>query len=135
MIANTYGVSGANSGLVERRTTVNVWTTPRPEASTHGRGLPEPIARRITHALHGVVEAADFREHADSDGFIPKWLSGAAWAAEDVFQVKILLYQTPFYSTLTFKFDGERLLLDTEYNVSFGPRKLPQLIGQRTSSR
>jgi len=45
-------------------------------------GLPEPIARRITHALHGVVEAADFREHADSDGFIPKWLSGAAWAAE-----------------------------------------------------
>jgi len=65
----------------------------------------------------------------------PSLATSAAWAAEDVFQVKILLYQTPFYSTLTFKFDGERLLLDTEYNVSFGPRKLPQLIGQATASR
>ncbi len=53
-----------------------------------------------------------------------------AWSANDVFQTKILLYQTPYYATLTFKFEGDRVLLDTEYNVSFGPRKLPQLIGQ-----
>ncbi|HEX3229222.1 MAG TPA: serine hydrolase [Pyrinomonadaceae bacterium] len=55
-------------------------------------------------------------------------ISGA-WSASNVFQVKILLYQTPYYSTLTFKFDGDRVLLDTEYNVSFGPRNLPQLVG------
>ena len=65
----------------------------------------------------------------------PSLATSAAWPAEDVLQVKILLYQTPFYSTLTFKFDGERLLLDTEYNVSFGARNLPQLIGQVTLSR
>jgi hypothetical protein len=35
---------------------------------------------------------------------------------------------------LTFRFDGDRLLLDREYNVSFGPTSQPELIGQSTSS-
>jgi len=65
----------------------------------------------------------------------PLLATSGAWPAGDVFQVKILLYQTPFYSTLTFKFEGDRVLFDTEYNVSFGPRNLPQLIGQAASSR
>jgi len=65
----------------------------------------------------------------------PLLASSGAWTASDVFQVKVLLYQTPFYSTLTFRFDGDRVLFDTEYNVSFGPRNLPQLAGQMTSSR
>lgn len=60
----------------------------------------------------------------------PLLATSGAWSASDVLQVKILLYQTPYYSTLTFKFDGDRVLLDTEYNVSFGPRNLPQLIGR-----
>jgi len=65
----------------------------------------------------------------------PLLATSGAWSASDVFQVKILLYQTPYYSTLAFKFDGDRLLLDTEYNVSFGPRNLPQLIGRAASSQ
>jgi hypothetical protein len=60
----------------------------------------------------------------------PLLATSGAWPAGNVFLVKILLYQTPYYSTLTFKFDGDRVLLDTEYNVSFGPRNLPQLVGQ-----
>lgn len=60
----------------------------------------------------------------------PLLASSGGWTANDVLQTKILLYQTPYYATLTFKFEGDRVLLDTEYNVSFGPRNLPQLIGQ-----
>jgi tripartite-type tricarboxylate transporter receptor subunit TctC len=45
-------------------------------------GLPAPIVRRINHALHGLVEAAEFRDHADTHGFVPKWLSGTSWTAE-----------------------------------------------------
>jgi len=63
----------------------------------------------------------------------PLLATSGAWSASDVFQVKTLLYQTPFYSTMTFKFDGDRVLLDTEYNVTFGPRNLPQLVGQTAS--
>ena len=44
--------------------------------------------------------------------------------------LKLIAPQTPYYSTLTFRFDGERLILDGEYNVSFGPTKLPQLEGR-----
>ena len=56
--------------------------------------------------------------------------TSGAWTSPDTFTVKIVLYETPFYSTLNFKFDGDRVLLDSEHNVSFGPTKLPQLTGR-----
>lgn len=52
-----------------------------------------------------------------------------AWTAENTFTVKLVLSETPYYSTLNFKFEGDRLLFDSEHNVFFGPTKLPQLIG------
>ena len=61
----------------------------------------------------------------------PLAATSGAWTAPDTFTVKIVLYQTPFYSTLNFKFDGDRVLIDGEHNVSFGPTKLPQLTGHR----
>lgn len=65
----------------------------------------------------------------------PLVAASGAWSANDVFNVKLVLYQTPFYSALTFKFAGEQLLFDAEHNVSFGPRNLPQLVGQAASTR
>lgn len=65
----------------------------------------------------------------------PLVAASGAWTADDIFTVKIVAYETPFYSTLAFRFDGERLLLDAEHNVAFGPTKLPQLVGQPTSTK
>jgi CubicO group peptidase (beta-lactamase class C family) len=65
----------------------------------------------------------------------PLLAASGAWSANDVFNLKLLLYQTPFYSSLAFKFDGGRLMFDSEHNVSFGPRNLPQLVGQAASTR
>jgi CubicO group peptidase (beta-lactamase class C family) len=56
--------------------------------------------------------------------------ASGAWSANDVFNVKLVLYQTPYYSTLAFKFDGNRLLIDAVHNVSFGSTNLPQLVGR-----
>jgi hypothetical protein len=64
----------------------------------------------------------------------PLIASSGAWISPDTFTVKIVLYETPFYSTLNFKFDGDRLLIDAEHNVSFGATKLPQLIGHVRAS-
>jgi CubicO group peptidase (beta-lactamase class C family) len=61
--------------------------------------------------------------------------ASGAWSSNNVFNVKVVLYQTPFYSALTFRFDGDRLLFDAEHNVAFGPRSLPQLVGQSPSTR
>jgi CubicO group peptidase (beta-lactamase class C family)/predicted glycoside hydrolase/deacetylase ChbG (UPF0249 family) len=63
----------------------------------------------------------------------PVIAASGAWTADDVFTVKLVPYETPFYSTLAFRFEGDRLLLDAEHNVAFGPTKLPQLIGQANS--
>ena len=63
----------------------------------------------------------------------PLLAASGAWTSDDVFTVKIVAYETPFYSTLAFRFDGDRLLLDTEHNVAFGSTKLPQLAGQAAS--
>ena len=59
----------------------------------------------------------------------PVTAASGAWSAQDTFTVKIVLYETPYYSTINFKFDGDQLIFDSEYNVSFGPTKQPQLIG------
>jgi hypothetical protein len=59
-------------------------------------------------------------------------LSGA-WTADSVFTLKLVAPETPFYSTLTFRFAGDRLLLDAEHNVSFGPTRLPRLEGTAAS--
>jgi len=65
----------------------------------------------------------------------PLLAASGAWTSQDTFSVKLVLYETPFCSNLTFRFDGERLLFDSEYNVAFGPTKLPQLIGQAASGK
>jgi len=65
----------------------------------------------------------------------PEVAASGAWTADSVFTLKLVAPQTPFYSTLTFLFTGERLVLDSEHNVSFGPTKLPQLEGRAAARR
>jgi CubicO group peptidase (beta-lactamase class C family) len=60
--------------------------------------------------------------------------ASGAWTGDDTYTVKLCLYETPFYSTLAFQFNGDQLLFDSEHNVAFGPTKLPQLIGQTTQT-
>ncbi len=55
--------------------------------------------------------------------------ASGAWTSDDTFTVKICFVETPFIHTLRFKFVGEKLLLDSESNVDFGPTKQPQLVG------
>ena len=59
----------------------------------------------------------------------PALAASGGWTADSVLTVKISAPETPFYSTMRFTFDGDRLLLDGEHNVSFGPPKQKQLVG------
>ena len=60
----------------------------------------------------------------------PQVAASGAWAADSVFRLKLVAPETPFYSTLDFRFDGDRLVLDGEQNVSFGPTKMARLEGR-----
>ena len=56
--------------------------------------------------------------------------ASGAWTADGIFQAKLAFYETPFCVTITLKFAGDRLLLNTEYNVvRRGLKNLPQLVG------
>lgn len=65
----------------------------------------------------------------------PVIAASGAWTADDVFTLKAVPYQTPFYSTISLRFDGDRLLFDSEHNVAFGPTKLPQLVGKASMTK
>jgi CubicO group peptidase (beta-lactamase class C family) len=53
-----------------------------------------------------------------------------AWTSDDTCAIKLCAFETPYHKMLTLRFDGNRVTLDTELNVAFGPTKQPQLIGQ-----
>lgn len=54
----------------------------------------------------------------------------AAWTDDTTLAGRTAYTATPYVQTWTLKFDGEKVVVDRENNVSFGPRKLPQLIGR-----
>ncbi len=60
----------------------------------------------------------------------PLMSAAGAWSMDDIFTIKLVACETPFYATLTFQFDGNQLLLDAAQNVSFGPNQQPQLVGE-----
>ncbi len=60
----------------------------------------------------------------------PQVAASGAWTADSVFRVKLVAPETPFYSVLDFHFEGDRLVLESEQNVSFAATKLPRLEGK-----
>jgi CubicO group peptidase (beta-lactamase class C family) len=70
-----------------------------------------------------------------------KWAFGAgaeqpvaasgAWTADDTYTAKVVLTETPFIATLTFKFTDGKLEYDAKRNVGFGPTAAPKLTGEK----
>jgi CubicO group peptidase (beta-lactamase class C family) len=52
-----------------------------------------------------------------------------AWASPDKFHVKKIYFETPHEIEYTFQFREDKLIWDTDMNVSFGPTSLEQLKG------
>jgi CubicO group peptidase (beta-lactamase class C family) len=115
--AVSFDFNSASPTLTVRTTTGETLMTIAGNTWSKGRGL-------FTNALDRILSVPAN----------PLVATSGAWTSPDTYTVKIVLYETPFYSTLNFRFDGDRLVLDAEHNVSFGPTKLPQLVGHiRTS--
>ena len=54
-----------------------------------------------------------------------------AWSAPDTFVARLCFNETPYTMNASFRFDGERVLVDMAYNIRWGSRTEPQLIGTR----
>jgi CubicO group peptidase (beta-lactamase class C family) len=55
--------------------------------------------------------------------------ASGAWTQDDTFTLKLCLFETPFYTTMMFRFSGDQLVLNSEHNVAPNPTTLPQLVG------
>jgi CubicO group peptidase (beta-lactamase class C family) len=54
-----------------------------------------------------------------------------AWTGDGVYTARVCLHETPYLITLRLEFSDGRLRLDPTWNVSFGPAKKGQLVGER----
>ncbi len=55
--------------------------------------------------------------------------ASGVWISKDTFMLTLCQYETPFITTITCRFEGDRLFYESKVNVSFGPLKSPQIIG------
>ncbi|MEX2091276.1 MAG: hypothetical protein WD971_01300 [Pirellulales bacterium] len=76
----------------------------------------------------GWVRGPDLRSSLDPEQGLA---ASGAWMADDTYAVKLCLFETPFYLTTTYRFEGDEVTVDSEYNVAFGERKLPQIVGKQ----
>ena len=60
----------------------------------------------------------------------PLVAASGAWTADDVFTIKLVACQTPYYSTLTLRFAGDHLTVAGKHNVAFGPTQVAELVGE-----
>ncbi|MBZ0290050.1 MAG: beta-lactamase family protein [Anaerolineae bacterium] len=79
-----------------------------------------------------------YNEWCDGAGYLPNSpletelelvSASGAWTADDTFTMVVRLYETPFYHTFVFHFDGDDLLVESQVNVSFDAARTFLLMG------
>lgn len=74
-------------------------------------------------------EAMEFGSMISSQLVSREIAVSGAWESPDKYNVKIIYFETPHKVEYTFQFREDKLILDTDLNVSFGPTSLEQLKG------
>ncbi|MFH1635190.1 MAG: serine hydrolase [Chloroflexota bacterium] len=59
-----------------------------------------------------------------------KVTASGVWSTADTFTLTLCQYETPFITTLDFRFVDQQVYFDSRVNVDFGPLEAPQLIGR-----
>ncbi|KAE9133831.1 hypothetical protein PF010_g2674 [Phytophthora fragariae] len=61
-------------------------------------------------------------------------LASFTWQKPDTLELCLRFVETPFSITSSIRFNGNELVLNRKFNVSFGPAESPEIRGQRTES-
>jgi hypothetical protein len=56
--------------------------------------------------------------------------ASGAWTGNNTYTAKICFYETPYLLTINLNFSDDKLRFDPTWNVSFGPTKPGQLVGE-----
>jgi hypothetical protein len=64
------------------------------------------------------------------DGIPGAVMSSGVWTTDHTFQVTIRAYESPFFYTMVYQFEEDRVSLDGGMNVAFGQKESPKLVGK-----
>lgn len=93
-------------------------------ARVNGHDLEIPYEYREWKSSRGPFVAGSFARFPDEP------LAGTfAWRDDNTLITKLCAIETPFHLMTNFKFDGDQVTIDSAFNVSFGPTKVPELVG------
>ncbi len=57
--------------------------------------------------------------------------ASGAWTDDATYAIRMWMHETPYRMDLKLVFDGDTVTLAGAYNVAFGPKGLPELVGKR----
>jgi hypothetical protein len=80
--------------------------------------------------VKGETGLSNRRTRGGEDSELDLVASSGAWTAPDTYTLKSYSYLTPFCRTTSVRFTGDEISFDSEVNVSFGPTKMPTLVGR-----
>ncbi len=63
------------------------------------------------------------------DGVAEPVAASGGWTSGDTYTLRVSRYRTPFATTYTMRFDGDRLVLDTEQNVGAADTRTAHMVG------
>lgn len=117
---NERGIVSATLALDAQPPSLLVVTEEAEDIIALGTGDWETGTSRFSNGLSRMLDMPT--EHAVA--------ASGAWTSPDTYAVKLVLYETPFYTNMEFQFDGDRVYLSSEHHVAFGPTELPVLAGR-----
>jgi CubicO group peptidase (beta-lactamase class C family) len=123
--ANAAGITAVSLDLTPRAPALLIRTAAGEQRTTLGIGRWGPTQPGFATGIDRLLAVPSN----------PQVALAGAWTADSVFTLKTVAPETPFHSILTFAFHGDRLTIDGNYNVNFGPTALPRLEGQAAASR
>jgi len=77
------------------------------------------------HGFLGVVPAVGLGSAAGDS-----LAATAAWTSDDTWTVRLCAYETPFYTTLRLRFEGDAVVLESQANVGFSGTPVQKLEGR-----
>jgi CubicO group peptidase (beta-lactamase class C family) len=89
-----------------------------------GSGSAQPLAASLRYVREPVRAFA-----ADADDAEP-FAAAGAWTTDDTYTLKLCQYRSVVVQTISLKFSGDEVRVDTDQNVGFEKVKSPTLIGR-----
>ena len=91
----------------------------------NGRELEIPYGYQEWKNSRGPFIASNLARFPDEP------LSGTyAWHDDNTLSIKLCAIETPFHLMADFKFNGDQVTVNSEFNVAFDPTKFPELVGR-----